>query len=70
MPIPTRTTSAKTRIPRDADEFDGPTGPLGGPGGSSTPAIVDLRGGPPDREDEASGSNSKGNSWNSCGMFN
>jgi hypothetical protein len=43
----------------------GPTGFFGGKGGSSTPIPEDLRGGPPERPDEACGSGSCSHSLNS-----
>ena len=50
------------------EEGIGPTGRLGGLGGSSKPMPMNLRGGPPPRADEACGSNSGSYSAKSCGM--
>jgi len=47
---------------------NGPIGPLGGTGGSSTPIPVNFRGGPPECAEEVWGSSSKESSVNSYGM--
>lgn len=69
-PRPAKINPANNRIRKDAGRpARGPGGLLGGPGGSSTPIPVDLRGGPPMRAEEVCVSNSSSQCRNSYGIL-
>jgi hypothetical protein len=60
---------ANNRFRKDAGSAaNGPAVLFGGPGGSSTPILVDLCGGPPLRAEDACGCSSSFHSWNSYGI--
>ena len=62
---PARISPASNRPRKDAGKAaSGPGDLFDGPGGSSTPIPVDLRGGPPRRAEDACGSNSSSHSRN------